>query len=109
VTRCTFGKISSLSLVLAQALENAKATDLLFWASRYNLFVLWSADRTHPWDSLPGAANHATLEIGKQRGSENEVRCLFFRRLFLISADHGRLLIPPVYSLPSSRSSCTAH
>ena len=56
-----------------QALENAKSNDLLFWASRYNLFVLWSADRTHPWDSLPGAANHATLEIGKQRGSDSEV------------------------------------
>jgi hypothetical protein len=56
-----------------QALENAKSNDLLFWASRYNLFVLWSADRTHPWDSMPGAANHATLEIGKQRGSDSEV------------------------------------
>ena len=57
-----------------QALENAKAKDLLFWASRYNLFVLWSADRTHPWDSLPGAASYVTLEIGKQRGSDSEVR-----------------------------------
>lgn len=56
-----------------QALENAKANDLLFWASRYNLFVLWSADRTHPWDSLPGAASYVTLEIGKQRGSDSEV------------------------------------
>lgn len=61
--------------VLPQALENAKANDLLFWASRYNLFVLWSADRTHPWDSLPGAASYVTLEIGKQRGSDSEVRC----------------------------------
>ena len=59
-----------------QALENAKANDLLFWASRYNLFVLWSADRTHPWDSLPGAASYVTLEIGKQRGSDSEVRPL---------------------------------
>lgn len=56
-----------------QALETAKSHDILFWASRYNLFVLWSADRTHPWDSLPGASNYATLEIGKQRGSDNEV------------------------------------
>ncbi|KAK9825657.1 hypothetical protein WJX81_006313 [Elliptochloris bilobata] len=56
-----------------QALENARANDLLFWASRYNLFVLWSADRTHPWDALPGAASHTTLEIGKLRGSDREV------------------------------------
>jgi hypothetical protein len=59
-----------------QALETAKSSDLLFWASRYNLFVLWSVDRTHPWDSLPGAANHATLEVGKQRGADNEARTL---------------------------------
>ncbi len=58
----------------AQALETARANDLLFWASRYNLFVLWSADRTHPWDALPGAAAHTTLEIGKLRGSECDVR-----------------------------------
>ncbi len=58
----------------AQALETARANDLLFWASRYNLFVLWSADRTHPWDALPGAAAHTTLEIGKLRGSERDVR-----------------------------------
>ena len=57
----------------AQALENARSKDLLFWASRYNLFVLWSADRTHPWDALPGAASHTTLEIGKLRGSDREV------------------------------------
>ena len=63
----------SSTVYCMQALENAKSNDLLFWASRYNLFVLWSADRTHPWDSMPGAAKHATLEIGKQRGSDSEV------------------------------------
>ncbi len=60
--------------VHTQALETARSSDLLFWASRYNLFVLWSADRTHPWDALPGAASHTTLEIGKLRGSERDVR-----------------------------------
>ena len=64
------------SLRSRQALEGAKSADLLFWAARYNLFVMWSVDRSHPWDALPGAANHATLEVGKQRGSDSEVRLL---------------------------------
>ena len=58
-----------------QALQNAKANDLLMWASRYNLFVLWSADRAHPWDSLDKANKAAaTLEIGKMAGTKDEVR-----------------------------------
>jgi hypothetical protein len=46
-----------------------RSSDLLFWTGRYNLFVLWSADRQHPWDSLPSSGRHMTLEIGKQRGA----------------------------------------
>ncbi len=58
-----------------QALSEAKANDLLFWASRYHLFVHWSANRAHPWDSLPKSeAACAILEIGKLRNSDGEVR-----------------------------------
>jgi hypothetical protein len=58
----------------AQALTEAKANDLLFWASRYHLFVHWSANRSHPWDKMPKSeAAAATLEIGKLRDSDNEV------------------------------------
>lgn len=58
-----------------QALNEAKATDLMFWASSYNLFVHWSANRSHPWDKMPKAESAAcTLEIGKLRDSDNEVR-----------------------------------
>ena len=59
---------------LLQALSEAKANDLLFWASRYHLFVHWSANRAHPWDSLPKSeAACAILEIGKLRNSDGEV------------------------------------
>ena len=61
--------------VRAQALNEAKASDLMFWASSYNLFVHWSTNRSHPWDKLPKANSAAcTLEIGKLRDSDNEVR-----------------------------------
>jgi hypothetical protein len=37
--------------------------------------VLWSVNGTHPWDKLPGAERAcATLEIGKLRNSDGEVR-----------------------------------
>ena len=50
-----------------------KANDLMMWASRYNLFVLWSSDRQHPWDSLDNASTvAATLEIGKLAGTVDE-------------------------------------
>ena len=62
--------------VCAQALNEAKASDLMFWASSYNLFVHWSTNRSHPWDKLPKANSAAcTLEIGKLRDSDNEVCC----------------------------------
>eukprot|EP00884_Botryococcus_braunii_P008997 jgi/Botrbrau1/18099/Bobra.0687s0001.1 len=51
-----------------QALDNIRSNDLLFWVGRYNLFVLWSADRQHPWDTLPTSEGFVTLEIGKQHG-----------------------------------------
>ena len=57
-----------------QALDDAKSGDLLFWASRYHLFVSWSPDGSHPWDSLPAAGQHATLEIGSLRGSPDKAR-----------------------------------
>ena len=60
--------------LLVQALTEAKANDLLFWASRYHLFVHWSANRAHPWDNLPKSeAACAILEIGKLRNSDGEV------------------------------------
>ena len=64
-----------------QALSEAKANDLLFWASRYHLFVHWSANRAHPWDSLPKSeAACAILEIGKLRNSDGEVRPALIHR-----------------------------
>lgn len=54
-----------------QALHDSRTSNLLMWASRYNLFVLWSADRLHPWDSLARAGGiAAVLEIGKAEYDE---------------------------------------
>jgi hypothetical protein len=58
----------------AQALEEAKSSSLLFWGSRYHLFVSWSADRAHPWDALPAAGHYAMLEIGNHRGTDGQVQ-----------------------------------
>ncbi len=56
-----------------QALDESRAKDLLFWSSRYHLFVLWSANGEHPWDTLPAAeVATATLEIGSRRGSDGQ-------------------------------------
>ena len=54
---------------LLSAVDEARSSDLLFWAGRYNLFVLWSADRQHPWDALPNAGRHVSLEVGALRDS----------------------------------------
>lgn len=62
------------ALPWVQALEDAQGKDLLFWANRYHLFVSWSPDRSHPWDSMPDASKYVTLEIGVQRGTANQVR-----------------------------------
>ena len=64
------GYDASLPALLA-AVDEARSSDLLFWAGRYNLFVLWSADRQHPWDALPNAGRHVSLEIGALRDSPN--------------------------------------
>ena len=64
------GYDASLPSLLA-AVDEARSSDLLFWAGRYNLFVLWSADRQHPWDALPNAGRHVSLEIGALRDSPN--------------------------------------
>ena len=56
-----------------QALEEAQSKDLIFWASRYHLFVTWSPDRSHPWDSLPAAGQYSTLEVGIERGTSDKV------------------------------------
>ncbi|KAK9904020.1 hypothetical protein WJX75_002682 [Coccomyxa subellipsoidea] len=56
-----------------KALDEAQSKDLLFWASRYHLFVTWSPDRSHPWDSLPAAGQYVTLEIGVQRGNDDKL------------------------------------
>lgn len=54
-------------------MEQMKADDLMMWASRYNLFVLWSSDRQHPWDSLASSGGvAATLEIGRMAGTTEE-------------------------------------
>ena len=58
----------------AQALEETKSSNLLFWGSRFHLFVSWSADRAHPWDALPAAGHYAMLEIGNHRGTDGQAR-----------------------------------
>ena len=61
---------------MPQAVQDLRSTDLSMWASRYNLFVLWSADQQHPWDGLSDAQKiAATLEIGKAE-QEEKVRAL---------------------------------
>ena len=66
---------SRLSHCPVQVLEEAKASDLLFWASRYHIFVVWSTDRKHPWDMLDNSeAAAATLEIGRLPGTEDKAR-----------------------------------
>lgn len=65
-------------LCMVQAVQDLRSTDLSMWASRYNLFVLWSADRQHPWDGLPDAERiAATLEIGKAEGEEKVSRLFY--------------------------------
>ena len=83
----------------AQALNEAKASDLMFWASSYNLFVHWSTNRSHPWDKLPKANTAAcTLEIGKLRDSDNEVRPFLVSHSAATSASTSRKLQTPSYS-----------
>ena len=49
----------------AQALEDEKNKNLAMYAGRYQLFVAWSPDRSHPWDALPAAEQAAAvLEVG---------------------------------------------
>ncbi len=57
----------------SQTLEGTQGKDLLFWANRYHLFVSWSSDRSHPWDSLAAASQYVTLEIGVKRGTTDKV------------------------------------
>ena len=63
-----------LTVLWVQALTDARANSLLMWASRYNLFVLWSADHQHPWDSQePADGIAAVLEVGKAEMADDEV------------------------------------
>ncbi|CAL5220251.1 g2231 [Coccomyxa viridis] len=55
-----------------KSLENTQGKDLLFWANRYHLFVSWSPDRSHPWDSMAAASQYVTLEIGVKRGTTDK-------------------------------------
>ena len=56
-------------------MQDLRSTDLLIWASRYNLFVLWSADNKHPWDGLHNAERiAATLEIGKSDSEDRVIQ-----------------------------------
>lgn len=72
-----------------QAVLDLRSTDLSMWASRYNLFVLWSADRQHPWDGLPGAETiAATLEIGKAEADDK----VCDQECFTPSRPHNELL-----------------
>jgi len=64
---------------LLQALEETQGKDLLFWANRYHLFVSWSPDRSHPWDSMAAANQYVTLEIGVKRGTSSQVLSIFER------------------------------
>ena len=66
--------LSLMQLCMLQSLEDTQGKDLLFWANRYHLFVSWSPDRSHPWDSMPAASQYVTLEIGVKRGTTDKVR-----------------------------------
>jgi hypothetical protein len=60
---------------MVQALDMVMDSDIVFWAGRYDLFIVWSADRRHPWDSLTSSETvAAVLEIGVQ-GSSGKVLC----------------------------------
>ena len=84
-----------------QALEDTKSNDLLFWASRYHLFVSWSPDGSHPWDSLPAAGQHATLEIGSLRGSPDKV----LHALLLLHPRGGAArLVPHLHDVSSAHA-----
>ena len=75
----------------AQALEETKSSNLLFWGSRFHLFVSWSADRAHPWDALPAAGHYAMLEIGNHRGTDGQARTrISHARLIVQVSDHAR-------------------
>ena len=85
------GDASEMREYSVQALTEAKANDLLFWASRYHLFVHWSANRAHPWDSLPKSeAACAILEIGKLRNSDGEVRPASTATAYITACMHMR-------------------
>ncbi len=59
-----------------QELEAQKG-DLRLYAGRYQLFVAWSPDRSHPWDALPGAERAAAvLEVGGTPDDSGKVRRL---------------------------------
>ena len=57
-----------------QALEDEKNHNLALYAGRYQLFVAWSPDRSHPWDALPAAEQAAAvLEVGGARDGSGKV------------------------------------
>ena len=59
-----------------QELEAQKGDPRLY-AGRYQLFVAWSPDRSHPWDALPGAERAAAvLEDGGTPDDSGKARRL---------------------------------
>lgn len=71
--------------ICSQALDMVMDSDLVFWAGRYDLYVVWSTDRRHPWDLLTSSETvAAVLEIGVQGSSGKVLRFLFFLFAFLL-------------------------
>lgn len=55
-------------------LEDEKSRSLELYAGRYQLFVAWSPDRSHPWDALPAAEQAAAvLEVGGMPDASGKV------------------------------------
>ena len=51
-------------LVQVQSLlDEARANDLSCWASRYNLYVQWSPDKSHQWDSMDNSLGSGKVGI----------------------------------------------
>jgi hypothetical protein len=67
-------RLSAVWHLFPQAMDMVMDSDIVFWAGRYDLFVVWSTDRRHPWDSLTSSETvAAVLEIGIQGNSSSKV------------------------------------
>ncbi len=100
-------RVRTCRAAAAQALEEAKSSSLLFWGSRYHLFVSWSADRAHPWDALPAAGHYAMLEIGNHRGTDGQVQARD-RRTSAPGPSYERRRVASAQAVTASLAACAS-